>query len=504
MISISIIKDGQKLTPDVQPQNIRFSTGENGFASLSASYPVPVESAMQLYLYGQNATIIAAAHDGTTVWVGRVEDVMVNNTGITIGAFGFARAYGDLLYTALWSKDSSVGFRPTTANELSSRNGRYNLDNNNRVYLELKKDETYVNGANGAMVYELPDKGVRSAATISFSWNFENTTGQEFVMAVGGYTSAWAFVSIDFVFSSTATSGSGTQATTFPANVQKVVISFFPLSGTPYTYTGETGDTWARATNIRIKSTTSTAVTVGEIAAGLVSYIAAENPSNVTASLSGIDAAAYVDDLREQIYEDMRPSEILTDLCQVANLRWRVWQDKILTVAPVGTNAITYYVDATGIQFQSSLDPVANTAYATYSDSNRTLRTAKTQDAEIKARWGFTRETTTNVQTESQTEAERWRDALLIDQKGKGLRARVQFDYIFSANGVLTDKWRIRAGDRIVIRNLSPEVYDAVPFASSFIVERTDYNADTNVLSVEPFIPVPTLVTIIAQQGKTK
>ena len=69
---------------------------------------------------------------------------------------------------------------------------------------------------------------------------------------------------------------------------------------------------------------------------------------------------------------------------------------------------------------------------------------------------------------------------------------------------MITDKWRIRSGDRLVIRNLSPEVYDAIPFASSFIVERTDYNASTDVLSVEPFIPVPTLVTIVAKQGKTK
>jgi hypothetical protein len=283
-----------------------------------------------------------------------------------------------------------------------------------------------------------------------------------------------------------------------------VTIQFFHNSATPATYSGETGDTFARVTDLRIKGTTSATVTVGEIATALNSYVASVNPSMVQATGAGIGSAAAVDDLRGQIYEDARPSEILTRLCQIANLRWQVGADKTLRIATVGTGGKTYYVDANDIEMQSSADALFNSSYAVYRNSNRTLRTDAATNGGLITRWGITRQSVTRADTESEAEAEQWRDALLDDQSGQGLRARVRFERVLNASGEIVEKYLLRADDTIVIRNLPPDIGEGVDNIRTFIIERTDYDTEADEVTVEPFVPRPSLVSLISRRENVR
>jgi len=63
----------------------------------------------------------------------------------------------------------------------------------------------------------------------------------------------------------------------------------------------------------------------------------------------------------------------------------------------------------------------------------------------------------------------------------------------------------VRAGDTIVMRNLLPTSVLVTDRVRIFRINRTSYNAATNLLTVEPESPLPTLAALLArQQIRTK
>jgi len=484
------------------PVALRFSTGKNGSAVLSASWRMGIEDAT-LFHDSWNLAVAQVRNGAEIVWMGRIEDIAVKAGGVSITAFGYAKAYDDLLYTALWSKDTVAGFREATRGEVAvAQNGRYNTDNNNRLYFELVKNEVYDDDNRGVLAYELPDRGRRDAKTISFDWEFANTTGVEFRAIVRGLSDSWATLVGNVVFSSAAASGSGSYSLTFPAGVQKVAITYGRVSGGETTYAGKTGDTWGKVTNIRIKSTTAATVLGSDIAADLAAYVATENPTQGDGLSYGIQATSQ--DLREQIFEDERPSKMLDDICDRHDFRWRVWEQSLI-LEPENAGGVSHYADVTSMEFQRSFAEVSTQAYATYNtESNETRRTATATNTNATFIFNNVKKVTaTGANTTSLATAEAQRDAALVANGNLAPRIDIRITTLLTADGRVVPLWRVRAGDSIFIRAIP---VDSRPILERRVlrVSRSDYNAVTNELTVESDIPYPSLVTIVAQQGKTK
>jgi hypothetical protein len=506
-LTLSVEKDGNVWGVKVPPVRLRFSTNKNGAGSLVASYPLSFTESLIFQERWIMADVSVNAKGGELLWRGRLEDIAVERKGVSLTAFGYARAFGDVLYTGLWSKDTSAEFRPVLESEVSNiKPERFQLDNNNRVYLAVKKDHTSNDDNRGAMVYELPDKGVNDVAQLTFDYTIVGTGSgggaKEYRLRAAGLNTSWTGVTAATYTVADNTPVSGSGSITMGAGVQKVFFSWGKNGATDGHFTGtDTGDeAYAVITNIRIKAKTGTVLS-SDIAAGLLAYVNSANPSQIDSATVGIVPTST--DLRGMIFEDKNPNDILDLLCDIDGYRWRVW-DKSLVYEPNNTEQQTYYIDAETVEVQRSLDSVASRAYAVYqTEGSRKLRTAVASNLNAVTAFGISRDVVTNAQTTSATEAEFWRDTLLSDKANLSVRAQVRFNKLLSTTGQVVPLWSIRAGDRIVVRNVPLDIRPALE-VRSFIVAQTDFDAVANSVAVEPDVPYPTMVTLISRRGKTQ
>jgi len=487
--------------PTARVERLRFSTGRHGHGTLSATLPMPSADAFWFYDHATLADVQLIGNGGAVLWRGRVEDVELVEEGIRIAAFGYARAMMDLRYTALWSKTSSADFRPATVQEISvAANGRYEMDNNNRTWIAIKKGEQSNTSTRGVLVYEMPARGVREATIMSFSYDVAVTGGSTYVLVLRGYNDSWTQISTSTV-ASTSTTATGTHSFTFAAGVTKVAALFSRNSGTLTTYTGDTGGTYARMTDLRLITNSLAPVLASDIARALASDVAGVNASQLSSETVLVQNTAQ--DLQDEIYADMTHAEILDSLAERQEWQWGVWADKRLRFEPQGTGGRQLLIDVAELRVERSLEPLENRVYATYKTaSGRELRTAATDDtandtasqAKFVVRTGVVA-----VQTTSATEAAVWRDARLAKFGNYAVRAEVKFQRLYTKTGQLIPLYELRANDVIEMRNLPPTISPDVDNIRTFRVVTTDYDNDSYRVVVEPDVPLPTLVTLVAR-----
>lgn len=499
MLTISFEKDGaQYPLPTARVSGLKIGTGRHGFTSLGGVLPMGLEAAFDFYANWALADVRVTGNGGETVWRGRLEDISIVPDGVQVGAFGYARALSDLLYTALWSVTGTAGWRPITADEIATvTNDRYELDNNNRLYAAIKQGETSGNDYRAELVYELPDGGSRDPVTISYSYELVTTTGTLWQIRVRGYDDAWSIVSTHTI-TSTSGSVSGSSSTTLSAGATKVAFMFYRPAASE-TYAGETGETFGKLTNVRIKTTSAATVLGSAIAAALAADVAAVNGTQLVADTARITTTAI--DMQNEIYEDMRHADVLDRIAPPHSFWWGVWDDlRLFFGSPDSGRA--FVVDVADLVLESSLDGVANRVYATYTEAaGRVLRTAVANDTASQGRLGLVRMNLTQAETTSESEAEDWRDALLTDSAAYALRAEVAFERLYTESGVQVPLYALRAGDQLTLRNLPPALGGAIDQIRTFRIGGTQFDNDAYVLAVEPDVPTPTLVTLIARRS---
>jgi hypothetical protein len=157
------------------------------------------------------------------------------------------------------------------------------------------------------------------------------------------------------------------------------------------------------------------------------------------------------------------------------------------------------------MEFQRSFAEVYTQAYATYNtESNATLRTATATNTNATFLFNDVKKVeTTGANTTDLATAEAQRNAVLVANGNLAPRIDIRITTLLTADGRVVPLWRVRAGDSIFVRAIP---VDSRPILERrvLLVSRTDYNALTNELTVESDIPYPSLVTIVAKQGKTK
>jgi hypothetical protein len=266
---------------------------------------------------------------------------------------------------------------------------------------------------------------------------------------------------------------------------------------TPEEYLGETDDMIAICTNIRIKTTTAATVLASAIAADLLSAAGALNSGHISTSSALVTATTR--DLLNTLYEDARPSRILDDLARSHSCRWGVNDSGVFYFQP-DAEGRTWYVQSDDVQIRYSLRNYENEVYAKYHDANnRTLRTAVSRDAASALSTGWVVQGVVSDQTTSSATAEAVRDAHLTDRADYALMATATFSRLRDGANRYWSLWSIRPGDRIVINNL-PAQSQYLPGLDSHVVGFVEYDHENGRLSYEPEVPVPTLVTLLAER----
>jgi hypothetical protein len=486
---------------------VKASTGEHGFEALTFNIAMSLSEAFRLYDRAGLPHVVLS--DGTmTLFEGRLEDVAIIDGGVRCQALGYWRALADVPYSALWSDAGVSAWRPITSAEVANREpARWQMDTNNRLYLAPQKNGLFgsPNYYVGSLTYETPIGGARKIVTVTFTYDLKAPAGWR--ADLGSFNRDFSGNLVPWTLTATGVQQTGTTTVTLATPNDRLAFSLANLNAAA-AYTGETGDAYLKITGLRVKTTATATVRISEIAAALATYVNGINPSQLSAD-GGLLADQGLD-LTDEVYEDALPSDILTRLARLGDdqtppRRWEVgvWENRRLHLRVRGSAGRAWYVDATGLEVERTLEQLANSVYARYQDaSNRGQRSAVAADANSVSRYGLTRRAAIGAQTTSASQAAVQRDAYLADNAQPIPRAQLAFDALYDAAGGRWPLWMARSGDTICIRNLPPTLSADVDRIRTFRVSRTSYDVDRNVLTVEPESPLPTLEVLLSRQAE--
>lgn len=246
-------------------------------------------------------------------------------------------------------------------------------------------------------------------------------------------------------------------------------------------------------------------ITPDEVIKDVVARIVTLNPSQLSSNTAHIESQS-IDLLNEQ-YEDASGSDVVSRLVALGDNQARRWVARVwgrhVYVHPNTSNVREWYVDATDLQIDRSLDLVRNSAYAVYTDANqRQLRgTVETNVASV-ARYGVTRRVHVPVDTTNATQANYQRDLVVADGKDPAPKARVTFNRVYDAHGVAFSPMLVRTGDTITIRNLPPIAIQDIDRIRTFRIAHTEYDCDSGVISIEPEGGFDSLEFVLARQQR--
>ena len=511
MLALNIFSDSTRVnmladwTARIHPEagggGLRFSTGAHGFAALEIPLvPMTLEEAFEVYSWPGTPHVVAS--DGAAVvWEGRLEDIAIVDGGVRCTAFGYSRAYWDAPYTALWSKTGSGDWKEVTTDQYAGAQPQlYEMDNNNRLYIAPRKGEEIRVTTNdtGMLTYAVPHGSGRNITNISFDYSVSLPAN----WLVTIYTLADNFSSIynDYTITATGSLQTGSVSEAFTVPNARIAMAVRNDTGSLATITGDTGDVYAKLTNIRIKTTTAASVLASDIVRTLGLYVNSINDTQVGNVSMKVEATTT--DLLDELYEDIYPAEILDRLALLHDYEWGVYEGRHLHFRARGSAGRAWYVDVTRIiNLQRSLEEVRNSAYGVYRDANGMYRrTAVANDTDSQARHDIIRRGFVNVNTTSATEAETHRGVFLSDRAGRTVRAEIIFDRLYDVAGAEYPLYLLQAGDTLTMRNLAPTLSPDIDNIRSFIVGETEYNAADNTIRVSPLTPTPELSRLVARR----
>lgn len=478
-----------------------FETGDHGFGSLSTQVPLPMLDIFEFYnLRGAPHLLVS---DGSEVaYEGRVEDLAVQNNALRLTAFGYWRAMRDVRYTALWSSKKTDLWAVLTADDVAAAlPDRFELGNQEMLYFAPRKNENFSSStAFGMLGFTIPDESERQIVTMSFS--YELVASSSWRATVTRRSSTWGSLSTEWTLDGNGSTQSGTGSLSFSACDNLAVTLFFNASAADYT--GETGATYLKLTNVRVKTTTSAAVYADEIAAALVAFVNGVNSGMIGDDTMLIESPAV--DLDDELYLDMWPADILDGLAAIGDdqsppKRWEVgvWEGQRLHLREKGSQASTWYIDIGQLDLERSVGSLVNSAYATYNSG--ASRTAAADNEESQEVDGFIRRDVVNADTQNETLAQTYRDAFL-DDGDNIVRAQISVPLIKDEKGGSHPIWMVRAGDKIVVRNLQPDLGD-LDGVRRFTISQTRYDVDNDILNLTPE-ELPSLDLLVARNSKNE
>ena len=263
----ALVADWSNIAVDIEEEN-----AEHGFSILSFHVALGAPERFRYYDYTP-MNHLSLNHGGGVVWEGRVEDREITATGLRITAFGYWSALADGLYTAFWSHEGVSGWNETTSDLISSRDpARYSMSKGDGILNTIPNiNESYGSTHRGTDVgswyFRIPDGSTRNIQYLQFSLNLNVPTDWRLRVNSwsGGFASSTVLVDV-------TSTGSQIQRAYIFQNVNKPIIEFMLYyTSTSTTLSGETGDYFAKLSNIRVTSTvanivdtdTSTTITAG-------------------------------------------------------------------------------------------------------------------------------------------------------------------------------------------------------------------------------------------------
>lgn len=480
-----------------------FSYGEQGPREASGFVPMSPREAAS-WARRRAPAYLELGHNAKVIWAGRLEEARLDGRGISVRAFGGARALDDLIYSASISESSYGLWQPVTNNDQALRYPeRYVLDRENRLYFAPRKNEAYTNNNHmGTMALKVPEGGSKQFVSAAFSYEMLVPSG--WTLRLISFDTVFGSASVIWTLTSTGVLLSGSTTQTFSATD---VISFtlcYQGAGTS-TITTDTGDRYAKVTGLRIKTSTASTFYDDELARDMLAAIRASNPDQLRSGTGQITSPGV--DRQELRFEDQTPGQILAELASRGNgtLPYTYGVDELLRLyyRAQGDGAATYYVDAADLTIATSLDDMHNSVYASYTDARGQRKVTSTStDSTSVSRYGITRQQMVSQTTTSATEAATYRDVALADSSDPAPRASINIRWIYDQYGALQPLYKLRPGDILRVRNIDIALDRELTGAAAIRVAGWSWDLDRDEMSIETARPQPALDVLLANQSR--
>jgi hypothetical protein len=238
-------------------------------------------------------------------------------------------------------------------------------------------------------------------------------------------------------------------------------------------------------------------VTPDEVAGSVLAFTKAANAGGVLNSSTALIQACNRD-LLDASWEDTTPADIIAELAERGDGTQRfeagAFGDGLLYFRPAGGAGLNWFVDASELSIQQTIDGLVNSVYARYQAADgRTLRTTASADAVSAARYGLTRQGVVDASTTNATIAGQVASTAVANTADPVPRAGLTVERIYTAEGAEAPLWLVRSGDTVTIRNLPPAAGSSINRIQTFRIAETRYDAVANELVIIPESPLPDL-----------
>jgi len=501
--------DGYTLPITTRCLNPVITTGPGGYQQFTSDIRLSKFISFMLYNLALGGEVILS-WGGRDVWEGRIEDVALSQSVVSIVALGYSRALVDMPITLFMSESSYAGWRPINQEDnINADPSRAYFDNNNRVYLAPRKNSELDSTHWAGMGYARPHRSITDIYRATFDYEAFGETGKTYIFDFRRRTEGWNNISPAlWTLSADGTTQTGSEDISISGGATNLSFMCYRGNATGDVYTGETGEFYLKITNLRLYGIDDTEITAKDVIGELVSHINSVNPTQLSAETGQVADPGL--DLTDQIYEDAQAIDIIEGLQglgddQTPPRYWRasVWEGKRVQFQPVGKYAREYQVNFGDLVINRSVDTAFTGFYTAYSDqNNRRLRTTQTDDPYALKRLGFSRVGVIDVSTTSQTQAEAARGAAVEDSRYSIPFSAFTVKKLFSSLQTAAPLYLLRSGDNITIRNWPPILGGRQDRVRTFKVLMTSLDLRTGDLTVTPEQYPRSLDQMIARRGE--
>ena len=555
---------GGSLLADWSSQHIGLTieTTQRGFGTCAATIRLPAHTAR--WWFGQlDGTHLHIAKNGIVVYEGRIEVIETVAEGLHLTAFGYSRAYSDIVVSDMWSTMSVADWQAVeTAQSANFRPDRFTIDTNNRLYLAPNGGDANDNTHKAGLYTLVPNGGSRQIVAVSFTYKLVAPSG--YLARLLQMNNSFGFLSLPW--SLTSNGGTQTAAVTLSglSGSDMLLFDFFrnqaaatlnaailagartvtpssmtgikkgtklSISGvdpedvdvtavTATTFTaqfkydhaatdtcvpifeGETGDIYLEITNLRVKTTSSATVTSDEVAKHLVSQVKALNPDDSSSLTHRVKSPNF--DLKQYSYDSVKAEAVLDQLAQLGGdgwlWSWRVWQDQILIFDRIANGGQTYQLYWQTPPISRDLDSLITRLKPRYTDANGDEQvTADVINATAERKYGLVRSDYFDAPTTSSSDATALAQAALNDKSIVNAYGDVATTAIYQ-NGVRVPLWSVRSGDTIQCIQFPTTGDSDVDKTRQFRVAVTNYDHDNRTLTISPEQRQPTIDSLLARR----
>jgi hypothetical protein len=482
-----------------EAKDTEFSTTRYGFGYCKFELNWPIEKAAQLFKL-KSVGYVRLGTGNKAYFEGRLEDVELGNQ-ITLTAFGYYRAFTDLQINDLWSTTDLNFWQdfPSTPLRPTGRNEMYTIQRQDGIKISLNKNVTVSGGPGnfGSVIGFYPSKSTRLLDTIDFYYQYVSPA----ISANIGlqretelYT-AYASSPNTFVLGSSASATGRVIASNLAASGLLLFLDNSPIAG--LLFVGETGSFYVSYSGIRVGTTPSISggrLYADEILRYTISGVNNLNTYQLSSDFSSIQSPRY--DLTNIWFKDQTGLQVVEELLKYPDTsgneyELKIWENQKVLFRPK-TNPNTWYIDISEISLNRTLDKYFNQVNARYTDTMKRetlLRLAVT---------GFhNRQTVLTLNTTDPNIVATAGAALLSDYQRKPPQSEISTTFVRDSNGSYQEAINVRSGDKIIIQNIPPTLFDAID--NTFIVEETIASLDSGLVRIIPEQPIAQLETLLSK-----